>query len=322
MGLEHFIAGGAAGRALAALAATAAMATAGAAQAGIAYLGGVGDTVYGVTPYGGPPQALPTFNLVNNVTGFNDILTSPGGGFITANPVIANNIAQTGIRNLALYSFKFGGANVNGLFGAGQTLITGPQVGFTLKDSAPGGGSASYSITSWTTNYLITAGGFVGDLGTYLSIGGILPAVNSAAAASLVSNYYLNGAYVGETTPLVLAAAGNGNFQAQGGSGAALVFGGGGTYRGLAIDNVLGALPAGDTLRVVSTLTAYADPASIDATVPDLSLLPGDSLPTSISDVAGGAPEPQAWALMFIGLGLTGAALRSARRPLRAYARA
>ena len=283
------------------------------AHAGIVYIGGVGETVYGVTAYGGAPQALPNYLLTNNVTGFNDILTSPGGGFLTANPVVAANIAQTGIRPLALYSFKIGGGNGNGPFGAGQTLITGPQVGFTLRDAAPGGGSASYSITSWTTNYRITAGGFVGDLGTYLSIGGRLPAVNSAVAASLVSNYYLNNVYVGETSPLILAAAGNGNFQAVGGNGAALAFGPGGTFRGLAIDNVLGALAAGNTIKVVSTLTAYADPASLDAIAPDLSLIPGAVLPTSISDVAGGVPEPAAWSLMLIGVGAMGAALRRRR---------
>ncbi len=290
----------------------------GGAQAGIAYIGGVGDTVYGVTAYGGAPQAPPNFLLTNNLTTFNDILTSPGGGFLTANPVVAANIAQTGVQPLGLYSFQVGGGNGNGLFGAGDTLITGPQVGFTLSDSAPGGGSASYSITSWTTNYLITAGGFAGDLGTYLSIGGVLPAINSAAAVSLVSNYYLNGAYVGQTTPLILAAAGNGNFQAIGGNGAALAFGAGGSYRGLAIDNVLGALPAGDTLKVVSTLTAYADPASIDSIAPDLSLIPGAVLPTSISDVAGDVPEPTAWSLMLIGAGATGFGLRRRRSPAAA----
>jgi hypothetical protein len=287
--------------------------TASTAQAGIAYIGGVGETVYGVTAYGGAPQGAPNFLLTNNVTGFNDILTSPGGGFLTANPVVAANIAQTGIQPLGLYSFKIGGGNGNGPFGAGQTLVTGPRVGFTLRDAAPGGGSASYSITSWTTNYLITAGGFAGDLGTYLSIGGRLPAVNSAVATSLVSNYYLNGVYVGQTTPLILAAAGNGNFQALGGNGAGLVFGGGGTFRGLAIDNVLSALAAGNTIKVVSTLTAYADPASLDAIAPDISLIQGATLPTSISDVSGGVPEPASWALMLIGVGAMGVSLRRRR---------
>ena len=115
-----------------------------------------------------------------------------------------------------------------------------------------------------------------------------------------------------------LAAAGNGNFQAIGGNGAALAFGAGGSYRGLAIDNVLGALPAGDTLKVVSTLTAYADPASIDSIAPDLSLIPGAVLPTSISDVAGDVPEPTAWSLMLIGAGATGFGLRRRRSPAAA----
>jgi len=288
-------------------------ALAGQAQAGIAYIGGVGDTVYGVAPYGLPAQVNPAF-IADNVTGFNDILASPGHGFLLASPVIANNISQTGIAGLPLASFQIGGGNGFGAFGAGATAITGPRVGFQLADSGPGGGTASYAISSWTSNYVVTAGGFAGNLGTFLSIGGTLPAVGSAGVASLVSNYYLNGAYVGQTTPLVLAAAGNGNFQALGGNGAAVRFAGN-SYRGLAIDLVPATLGVGNTITVVSTLTEFADPASIDSIAPDLSLLPGFSLPDfAFSDVSGGVPEPAIWAMMLAGMGCLGGGLRARRR--------
>ena len=71
-------------------------------------------------------------------------------------------------------------------------------------------------------------------------------------------------------TPLVLAAANNGNFQALGGSGVFLDFLGGGLFVGLAsnafTDNFAFGrnLVAGDGLSIVTTLTAYADPASIN----------------------------------------------------------
>ena len=281
------------------------------ASAGIIFTGGVGETVYGVTSYGGA-AAGPLF-IANNVTGFNDILASPGGGYQIANPVIANNIAQTGIAPLGLSSFKIGGGNINGPFGAGAVNIGGIRTTFSQSDAALCC-SASYSISSWTTNLLVTPGGFAGNLGTYLSIGGRLPAITSAAVASLVSHYYLNGVYVGDTTPLILAASGNGNTVALGGSGAALAYGPGGTFRGLAIDNLAAFLPvAGSQIKVVSTLTVYADPSSIETITPDLSLLPGIDLPTSITDVSGAVPEPASWAMMIVGFGAVGAAARKRR---------
>ncbi|WP_293907760.1 PEPxxWA-CTERM sorting domain-containing protein [Phenylobacterium sp.] len=291
------------------------LASVGAADAAIVYTGGTGLTVYGVAPYGGGGQPAPIFGA-NNVTGFNDVLLSPGHGFLTADPSIPHNILDTGIRPLALRSFQIGGGNGSGPFGAGQALITGPQIGFRLSDAAPAGGSASYMISSWDANFTVDGGGFLGNLGSYLSIGGRLSAPGSASAVSLVSNYYLNGIYQGQTAPLVLAAAGNGNFQALGGSGAVLRFGGGGRYRGLAIDNVAAALGAGTNLRVVSTLTAYADPASIDSfSVPlDLLDLTGTTLPDfAFSGSSGGVPEPAAWGLLLLGFGALGQALRGRR---------
>lgn len=287
-----------------------------AAQAAIKYVGGTGETVYGVAPYGVGPQPAPVF-IANNITLFNDIMATPGGGFLLADPRVPNNIADTGLQPLALGSFKLGGGNAAGPFGAAATLITGPRIGFRMTDSAPGGGSASYMISSWEANFAVDGGGFVGNFGNFLSIGGFLSAPSSAAAVSLISNYYLNGAYVGQAAPLVLAAAGNGNFQALGGSGAVLQFGAGGRYRGLAINNIAANLVGGDNVRVVSTLTAFADPASID-TLPiqlDLLDLVGQPLPDfAFAGAMGGVPEPTSWALMILGFGVVGAAVRR-RRP-------
>jgi hypothetical protein len=159
----------------------------------------------------------------------------------------------------------------------------------------------------------VTAGGFAGNLGTFLSIGGRLPALGSAAVASLVSDYYLDGVFVGQTTPLILAAAGNGNFQDLGGSGAAIRLLPGGRYRGLAIDNVPAILAKGDTIKVTSTLTEYADPASIDSIPIDLDLLSatGTTLPDfAFAEVSGNVPEPTTWAMLVAGAFGLGGVLR------------
>src|SRR6266700_1422655 len=74
----------------------------GSASAGVIYTGGTGGTSYGATQYncpGGNPctPAGPQFGIVNNFTGTNDILTSPGGGYQVANPVLGNNVASAGV---------------------------------------------------------------------------------------------------------------------------------------------------------------------------------------------------------------------------------
>ena len=287
-----------------------------AAAAGIVYTGGTGETVYGVAPYGVGPQAAPVF-IANNVTGFVDILASPGHGFLLADPTIPHNIADTGLHGLPLTSFQVGGAGISGPFGAGATLIAGPNIGFQLGDAFPAGGTASYTISSWEADFTVQPGGFIGNLGTFLAIGGSVPSVGSAAAASLVTDYYLNGVLQGQTSPLILAAAGNGNFQALGGSGAVMQLGPTGLFRGLAIDNVFANLAAGANLRVVSTLTAYADPASIDTIdlTPDLLSLVGAPLPDFVIASGSGTqvPEPATWVLALVGFFGLGAAVRRGR---------
>ncbi|MEI6418818.1 MAG: PEPxxWA-CTERM sorting domain-containing protein [Sphingomonadales bacterium] len=284
------------------------------ASAGLQYVGGISRTVYGVTPYGGAPQLAPSF-IMNNQTGFADILASPGGGYLTANPVVANNILDTGVVGNPFFSFKVGGGNLNGPFGAGQTLVSGVRTAFNLSDAALCC-TASYLISSWTTNLLVTPGGWAGDLGTFLSISGRLRAPSSAVAVSLVSHYYINNVYQGTTTPLILAMARNGNFQATGNAGAAVVMNGG-QFRGLAVNTLPSFLPqAGNVVKVVSTLTAFADPSAVGAIAPDLSLLPGVTLPTALAQVSGTVPEPANWALLIAGFGLMGAMARRRERRL------
>lgn len=298
------------------------LATGGAAHAAIAYNGGFGTTVYGVAPYGGGPQVFDSY-IANNLSGFNDILASPGGGFLTANPVIANNIFETPINvGLPLYSFQSGGGNGFGPFGDAETFIAGPNIAFRIEDVFAGGGSASYSVSTWTANFEVDAGGFDpdGTLGNYLSIGGQVSSPDSAVAVSLISHFYLNGVYEGSTDALVLAAANNGNFQALGGAGAFLDFLGGGLFVGFAsnafTDNFAFGrdLIVGDDLSIVTTLTAYADPASINTF--DIPLdLKGIDLPDFAFSSGSGSlvPEPSAWAVMILGFAGVGAAMRRRR---------
>ena len=64
-----------------------------------------------------------------------------------------------------------------------------------------------------------------------------------------------------------------------------------GAFGGLAIDSYAANFAAGSQISVTSTLTFYADPASIDSFTPDLSLIPGASLPGEVLFEAS-VPEP------------------------------
>jgi hypothetical protein len=164
-------------------------------------------------------------------------------------------------------------------------------------------------ISSWTANFVVGAGGFNGTLGSYLNISGILPAAGSADVASLVTQLSIGGAAFVIETPLILAASGVGNSVASGGAGAIVQYGGGGTFRGLAIDNYGNFnLAAGTTITAITTVTAYADPASFQSLDifldPDLLSLTGVPLPdfAVVSDFS--APEPAAYSLIGAGLGV------------------
>jgi hypothetical protein len=146
-------------------------------------------------------------------------------------------------------------------------------------------------------------GNYTGSFGTYLSIGGSVPIIGSSAVAGLqnevsflnpngvVNNYVL--------APLILAVGhiGNGGytFVAIGGptgTSADILYNSLNTsFVGLATDNDSAVIPNGTQITVTSTLTFYADPASIDLIAPDISLFPGlDPLPGI--DFMGTVPEP------------------------------
>ena len=172
-------------RAFAVLLLACAMATFGApVSAEPIFQSGTGTIVYGVAPYGGAPiPGAPTY-IGNNFNGLTDILTSPGGGYLTANPVVANNIYGSGINPLPLSFSAAGGINGSGAFGSANTLVTGPTFGGNLTDSIGGDGAVSYAIASWTSTWVESVG-FNGLIGASLAAGGTFGSAASSGALSL-----------------------------------------------------------------------------------------------------------------------------------------
>lgn len=293
------------------------------ADAGLVNNGGTGAVVFGVASYGGGGVALPSYTS-NNVTGRTDILTSPGGGYQTADLSIPNNVAQFGgaLPGGAVWT---GGTNGNGTFGTGFAASNGVATGFGLTDANPDSqGAASYLIASSTTT-LTEFGGQTGTWGTALGIGGTLGSSGSAVAVSLRTFITDTAGVFGvggtDLPQLVLAASGSDsgyNWVALGGVGggsaAMLIDTGTNTYAGLAINNMgVITIPDGDVITITTTLTAIADPASIDMIYPDLSLIDqtgytGDPLP-GIS-FALSAPEPTSAALVLGAMSVLGLARR------------
>jgi hypothetical protein len=301
------------------------------ARAGLVFNGGNGAISFGVAPYGGAPNVGGPTYIADNVTGRNDILTSPGlgtlGGYLTASPVIANNIASYG-GALPLRAFQNGGGNGAGAFGSGSMANLGTTVGLNLADSGPGGGSASYAIGAGNTTYTVVGAPIAAGstYGAYLTMGGSVPLVGNADVESLrvhVSDTAgVFGAGGTDLPQLVLAisrngaGAGIGNYNivtiggvAGGNAGLILDNGVTGAFRALAVDNqaLAAPLPVGDILSVSYALTAYTDPASIEMFDPtfgndDLLNLTGP-LPTDVTFVSSAAvPEPSSIVMMALGV--------------------
>jgi hypothetical protein len=253
---------------------------------------GVGDTVYGVTNLGGP-QILPQF-IFDNFTCLNDIMASPGGGFALTFPVVGNNIRQYGPSPMPFFSVQLGGGNRNGPFGVGETVVTPSFAAFYLANPAGGSPSASYMITSWESAFVAPAAGQF--LGTYLSIGGTLPALGSADAVALQSEVSVNGGAFTALPTEILAFRRNGLPVLGGNAFAFLQVGTG--FEGLAVDRFgldgLGGIRPGDRLLIDSTLTAVADPASLESIAPDPTLVADvGGLPQySLVDTGASVPEP------------------------------
>lgn len=274
--------------------------------------GGTGGVSFGVSDYGGLPPGVPTY-ILNNVNGRTDILSSPGGTFLTANPVVANNLSSSGILGLNMGWFQIGGFNVNGPFGAGDIAISPTQIGFSLSDPVAGGGSASYGIGSWQATFG-EAVGYAGNFGSYLAIGGGVPNVGSAAVAALrthitsanAASPFFGGGLGIDLPQLVLAnsqtAPGVFSFVALGGTGAAMLTDIAGNFRGLAINNAPIVIPAGDVFTVESTLTIYADPAHFDVFDPqyDANLIAATGTTLPGYSIAG-VPEPGTLTLLVVG---------------------
>ncbi len=279
------------------------------ARAGLVYDGSSNSVIsFGATTYGGGSQVTPKW-IANNVTGLNDILASPGGTFQLANPVVGNNVASIGPATYGPGTSQFlnwtGGTSGDGSpFGSGAARIYGPFASFALSDATAGGhGTASYGIETWNSTYTQTTA-YHGTFGTYLSIGGNIGLVNSSVAAAIQTEVFVTP-HGGATTeyvfaPLILAAANLGlgtySYVALAANNAAsgsaiLVNPNTGAFEGLAIDNYAANFSANTTINVTSTITFYADPASIDSIAPNLGLLPGLSLPGE-SFGAAGIPEP------------------------------
>ncbi len=293
-----------------------------------------GTIVFGVSPYGGAPNVGGPTYIGNNFTGRNDVLSSPGlgslGGYLTANPVVANNIIQGGPGPLPGSLTQLAGANGFGGFGAGSITLNPTQVGFALVDNAPGGGSASYGIASWQATFNQLNVAFAGNIGNWLAISGVVSQPGNAAVASLrtfIDSQNPASPFFGgvDLAPLVLAASNNGapglNLVAQGTQALTVGIPALGAYQGLAINSLNVNIPVGDVFTVTSTLTIYADPASIDSVgLDDFGSVfggpefAGFSLPAvslAGTALAPAVPEPARAAMLLVGF----AAL--ARRVLR-----
>ncbi|HEY4365357.1 MAG TPA: PEP-CTERM sorting domain-containing protein [Bryobacteraceae bacterium] len=298
--------------------------------AGLIYDGGTGAISFGVAPYGGAPNVGGPTYIADNVTGRNDILTSPGlgtlGGYLTASPVVANNIASFG-GALPLAGSQNGGGNGSGSFGSGTATNAGSNVSFSLADSGPGGGSASYLISA--ANFTFTDVGADTPAGTsygaYLAIAGLVPLVGNVDVASLRVHLSDTAGVFGaggtDLPQLVLAisrngaGAGIGNYDivtigGVAGGNAALILDDGvtGAFRALAVDNqtLAAPIPVGDILSISVALTGFTDPASFSSFDPtgstDLLSLAGALPQDTLMGTSTTTPEPGTWALFGTGL--------------------
>ena len=293
------------------------------------YTGGTGIIVMGVAPYGGAPNVGGPTYIANNFTGRNDILTSPGlgtlGGYLTANPVVANNIFSNGPVASPFGGTQTGGGNASGSFGAGVGYEGGSFANFALADSGAGGGSASYMIISGDSTYNVAGAAVAAgtSYGSYIGIGGFVPLVGNADVASLMVHYSDTAGVFGaggtDAPQEVLAISRNGagaaitnyNIVTLGGhagvnAGLILDDGVTGAFRALAVDSAIlpGALPLGDIITVTWTLTAYSDPASFDSidVSQDLLNLTGPLPADLFMDVNASTPEPGTPLLIASGL--------------------
>lgn len=291
---------------------------------------GTGAVSFGVTGFNNFVPPAPTY-ILNNFTGQVSIMTSPGNPIQTSLPTVPNNIREVGPFALPGAAFQVGGFNLNGPFGSGSVGVSPTTFGFQVSDFAPEGGSGSYLVASSIATFN-EAAGYAGAFGSWLAIGGTLPAVGSDVAASLrtfidsanPASPFFGGfdlpelvMAIGRIGPVLYAHTERGG--AGLGGGAVMVIDDplAGAYRGLALNNFNIAIPAGDVFVVKSTLTVIADPSTIGSNVnfDDLVAQTGSSLPayTLVSSIAAPVPEVDALWMLLAGLGIVGIATRRRR---------
>lgn len=197
--------------------------------------------------------------IPNNFNGLTDILTSPGGCYLTADPVIPNNIRES-LGILPFSYFAAGGRNGFGAFGSAATGISGPAIGFSLTNVNPDGiGAASYTIASWTSTWVENVG-YNGAIGAWLAAGGTFGSPVSAGASSLRVRVQSAGLGVVDFGKLVLAPRANGPCFGING----IVSCAGNAWVGGALTWQNVNIPQNDVLTVFATLTAIADPMQME----------------------------------------------------------
>jgi PEP-CTERM motif len=300
------------------------------ARGGLVFNGGTGAISFGVAPYGGAPNVGGPTYIADNVTGRNDILSSPGlgtqGGYLTASPVVANNIASYA-GNLPLAAFQVGGGNASGAFGSAAMSNFGNAVAVNMADSGAGGGTASYAIGAGNITYTVAGAAIAAGstYGAYLSMAGLVPNVGNADVMALRVHISDTSGVFGaggtDLPQLVLAISRNGtgsgivnyNIVTIGGAAggnAALILDNGttGAFRALAVDNqaLAAALPVGDVISLSYALTAFADPANFSSFDPtnslDLLNLTGPLASNDLIATPAFVPEPASIGMLVLGI--------------------
>lgn len=305
--------------------------------------GATGGMSFGVAPLGAPVSpGAPTY-LANNFNGRSDILTNPGIG-LTASPSIPNNTLSVGPLAWGpgqfIWGAQNGGGNVNGPFGSGAAIITGPQFNYRLADGGiPGGTSASYEILTWDANFTQLGGAAVGTTGTFITMGGRVPLNQDLAMVSLRTQ--LLGPTIGavELPGLILAVErtgaltynalalqdnGIGGVTPMGGGWAILINAPTGDFRALAYNVLpdLGAIdglsiPNGEVFTARVTATIYADPAMVGMIDPlalensDLlaAAIASNNTPFPVDPLFGKSstiPEPSTYCLALVAVAVLG----------------